>query len=711
MPWNESTGTYEVVDDPIILATILQAIRDQFSEGTTVADIGEASPLAMLAEASAVLPLSDVYSDIQFLYSQLYLNGVRGLNLDYFAEGFGFTRKPATRSIGTVEINFKSIITGTNPFVGSAQLAFKDSSSNRYDLTDDIDYPAVAFDSNQTGTASEAIGATTTRIAQKFSLTQRAYVQGFKVRTTTVSGTPTYTVSIQTSAVGSPSGTVAHANLVKAGATPTSGVLTGFVFTEGAYLEADTDYWLVAERTAGEATFDGGAGGTADQVKVYSGSWALSALVENLNVEVWTGGVAQVTSRDLGSAYNIAADSLAVVPDFPDGSITTTWNTNVDSFSNLSAFTSGQDVETDALFKRRIRAATSSKESARLSGIIAAVSGVSGVTSVTGLENVEMTGGQESVVFDSTQTGTTMTEPLDATNTSVAQKVVVTEERWVQHFSSRLAVDTSLVADVRLETDSAGSPSGTLAFAGATLDGFDFPGGTTGDSAGTFAQGAYLPAGTYWLRFDRVSGSGQFDGGTGGTADQVKYYDGAWNLSANTENLNASLIGGIPPKSFRIIADGGDADAIAQSILDSRAAGIKSDGVESGVATDDDDFTHTENFDRPTLVPVYVEVEVQTLDDFTGDADTIRDLIIAYIGGTDTGNNIVSGLDVRETLVYNEIIQAILDDDNVTGIFDVTDLSIGTAPAPSGTANLVPAADEKFTIADPASITVTLVPV
>lgn len=179
--------------------------------------------------------------------------------------------------------------------------------------------------------------------------------------------------------------------------------------------------------------------------------------------------------------------------------------------------------------------------------------------------------------FLSTATGAA-SATIDGTRTRLAQRVVLAEALHIRGFGAKLATDAALACSVRLETDSSGSPSGTLVDSDltGTLD-FDGTTFTTGD----FTDDVLVAAGTYWLVFTRTAGSGTFDGAASGTADQVKTYNGAWGLDATIDNAHA-MLSGTPNTDVRI-------------------DGCRIDGTDDGtdfavLAFDVDGLTATGNF-------------------------------------------------------------------------------------------------------------------
>lgn len=692
-----------------ILTDLIEAARAEF--GSSV-DVSPTGTIRKLLEAAVALPLAETQSELDLIYQNIYFDTAAGQNLDNLLEPFGFVREVAARAEGTVHINLKARVLGApGTLFSSGSLEFKDSGNQRFLLIDDVDIPEPILNSVATGTNSELIDATRTRIAQKFSVVGSEFVQAWNASTVTAAGTPTFTVRVETDNVGIPSGVLAHANLQRTGWIPTSGTETSQVFVSGAVLD-EGDYWLVFERTAGDARFDGGATGTANQVYTYNGTWAVSTLVENLNVEVIRGATALVRANDLGPEANVEANSINKVS-FNTGSASTQWAVRVSSYTNLEEFEGGADEETDRVFRARVRSSFASLRSSSPDGIAVAVEELDGVRSVTVIENTTDQTTDIDISFSFDGTGVP-SNTIDGTRTRIAQKFRLTGRRYVQHFNADLATNTGLTATVSIQADTAGSPSGTSLM---SLTGFTFGGGTS-ETAGTFTSGRYLEADTdYWLVFERTAGSGTFDGANTGTVDQVKSYNGAWVVDL-PDNINVSVIGGLPPHSFRVYPVGGRVDEIAQAIWDNRPAGILADGPDSGTATDRGGYDHLQYFERPLEVPVVLYVTATYGPSFAGNEDTIRDVLVAYIGGLDTTNDFQEGLKVSQKLVLEEAKSRILDDDEIVGLVDITVFRAGrksqfaTPAALTGTeiVNLIAASNEEFIVQTASTdITVNLI--
>lgn len=166
----------------------------------------------------------------------------------------------------------------------------------------------------------------------------------------------------------------------------------------------------------------------------------------------------------------------------------------------------------------------------------------------------------------SLQTGTASESIDGSTNTHIAQRFTFIADLEFAQLAQVVAnhVAGSPVATFRIETDSNGEPSGTLADTKLEKTGVTLANGTATDVI--FAEGANLSAGDYWLVMLPTSGTFTLDGGTGGAADQVLFKTGgAWGASSNIENGNVKVIrGGV----FEVVADspGTDGNIAAESV-------------------------------------------------------------------------------------------------------------------------------------------------
>lgn len=152
---------------------------------------------------------------------------------------------------------------------------------------------------------------------------------------------------------------------------------------------------------------------------------------------------------------------------------------------------------------------------------------------------------------------------------------------------------------------------------------------------------------------------------------------------------------GSPPHSIYAIVNGGaDAD-IARVIWEKKTLGSTMRGTVSELVTDSIGNSHTIKFSRPTAVPLYIIVNVSQRAGWPSDgADRIKAALVDWV----TLNQ-----SIGEELIFSRLYDPI---NSVPG-HSVTSLFVGTAPAPSGTANIAVDIDEIVTLIT-ANITVNV---
>ena len=150
------------------------------------------------------------------------------------------------------------------------------------------------------------------------------------------------------------------------------------------------------------------------------------------------------------------------------------------------------------------------------------------------------------------------------------------------------------------------------------------------------------------------------------------------------------------PKSFEAIVLGGADLDIANAIFDKKPAGIQSEGEITTEITDDSGNNQLVNFSRAIEVDIYADVTL-TIDSslFPEDGETrVKDMLIEYIGGTNSNNDTLLGLSLGEDIIYNKVIDAVM---GVSGVKDC-DVLIGKTENPAGTSNITIENDEVASI-------------
>lgn len=104
----------------------------------------------------------------------------------------------------------------------------------------------------------------------------------------------------------------------------------------------------------------------------------------------------------------------------------------------------------------------------------------------------------------------------------------------------------------------------------------------------------------------------------------------------------ATDIAGRPPKSFEAVIEGAESALIAQTIWDSKSAGIQAHGNDSDVAFDANGLERTINFSRPVNVPIYLSLDITTNSQFPANGTAIMlERILLFSEALSISENIV----------------------------------------------------------------------
>lgn len=137
---------------------------------------------------------------------------------------------------------------------------------------------------------------------------------------------------------------------------------------------------------------------------------------------------------------------------------------------------------------------------------------------------------------------------------------------------------------------------------------------------------------------------------------------------------------GIPAHSIAIVIDGGDSKEIAQTILIKKTPGIPTFGTTSEIVTDNTGNKKTINFYRPTLVPIYIEVQIKPFIGYTSDiGNNIRTEVSNYINSLYIGDGIY---------VTRLFVPANLCNKNGSQTYEVLSVAAGKSASTIGAANI-----------------------
>lgn len=115
----------------------------------------------------------------------------------------------------------------------------------------------------------------------------------------------------------------------------------------------------------------------------------------------------------------------------------------------------------------------------------------------------------------------------------------------------------------------------------------------------------------------------------------------AYVYENDTDSTDAE---GRPPHSIEAVVNGGEADEIGLAIWQKKAAGIDTYGSQSVSINDSQGFPHTINFNRPLVVPIYLNITVTEYPEeaLPPNAQTmIVDAVINYGNTLTVGNDVI----------------------------------------------------------------------
>lgn len=158
---------------------------------------------------------------------------------------------------------------------------------------------------------------------------------------------------------------------------------------------------------------------------------------------------------------------------------------------------------------------------------------------------------------------------------------------------------------------------------------------------------------------------------------------------------------GVPPHAVEVMVQGGTDQNIRNALLVLVAAGIATHGNVTGTATDTEGTVHTVKFSRPTLVPVYIALELiydaNVWLDVDDQVDQVKASTVLYGDGQPSGKDVVSrAISAKGAFA-------------VAGVLDVPVCNIGTAPSPT-TETTIPVSLRELPTYDTSRITVTATP-
>ena len=168
-----------------------------------------------------------------------------------------------------------------------------------------------------------------------------------------------------------------------------------------------------------------------------------------------------------------------------------------------------------------------------------------------------------------------------------------------------------------------------------------------------------------------------------------------------SENTTMEEKDGIPPKSIAPLVYGGNDQKIAEIIMKSKAAGIRSYGTTEIKVLDSQQIEHTIGFTRPVETPIYVKIRIERDTGYDGDAQ-VKTAAIKYIGGIDADQTHYKGLQLGEAVIHSKLLAAIACSNKIKDI----QVEISTEDDNYIEGN-IPISKDHIAITDPEKVVIT----
>lgn len=167
---------------------------------------------------------------------------------------------------------------------------------------------------------------------------------------------------------------------------------------------------------------------------------------------------------------------------------------------------------------------------------------------------------------------------------------------------------------------------------------------------------------------------------------------------AGVTSVNASKVendSDADSDGFELVVEGGDKQRIADTILDNMAFGDTSWGGINGTKVSvssqiSNGETFTIDFSRPNVLNLTISADLDITDEFSG-KETVKDSIVAYVGGLLSSGNDAIGLNSGENVIFGEVEYAIR---NVEGVYDISNLTVDTSSTSGNTSNIAVGTNE-----------------
>lgn len=175
----------------------------------------------------------------------------------------------------------------------------------------------------------------------------------------------------------------------------------------------------------------------------------------------------------------------------------------------------------------------------------------------------------------------------------------------------------------------------------------------------------------------------------------VEQIEGVQSVAGKHNDTGEVSADGIPAHSIAVVAEGGDAQEIAETIFRKKSMGVSTYGAVESQVIDTMQNIYTVRFSRPTPLRITAALEVRATDTWrTTEQDDIKNRLISYMEGLSVGESVNAGKCVAAIIKH--------DDGEYDPDFSLEGLKL------NGSAASVPAAWNQKAVIEASDITITV---
>lgn len=186
-----------------------------------------------------------------------------------------------------------------------------------------------------------------------------------------------------------------------------------------------------------------------------------------------------------------------------------------------------------------------------------------------------------------------------------------------------------------------------------------------------------------------------------GIVGSVANVTGVTRIKGYENDTDTTDANGIPAHSIAIIAEGGDAQTIFQTIAEKKTPGTGTFGALSTTIIDAVNSVHIVKFSRPTILDIKVAMTIAPVAGYSAS-------VLPYIKAAVL--DFINALEIGESLIYSKLyVPANLSNSALGETYNITALTLAVGAGAPGTSNISVAYNEAAQIVD-TDIVITVTP-